>query len=87
MINSNYSIYYQAIVYRSKTWQLVSILRSFEHLAFDRTLEKNISEELSLFEFFIPLELENYFIELMNYFKSKKIVKDFKIEKNRFIKN
>lgn len=62
--------YYQATVERSKMWFLVAVLRSFEHLAFDRTLDKHEH----LFEFYVPQDLEHYFLEVMDYFQHEKIV-------------
>jgi hypothetical protein len=86
MIDS-YSLYYQATVYRSQTWQLVAILKSFEYLAFDRALEKSLSDQLSLFEFFVPHLLNNEFIDLMNYFKINGIVQDYIMLNNRFLQS
>lgn len=68
----SYSLYYQARVERSQTWYVVGILRSFEHLVFDRTLNK----QEGIMEYYIPHELEFYFLEIMAYFISQGIVKD-----------
>src|SRR3546814_7842172 len=45
-------------------WFFVGALRSFEHIAFDRTIDV----ESSIFEFFVPQDTEEYFVELMGYF-------------------
>lgn len=65
-----YCAYYQADLQRERCGFLVSVLRSFEHLAFDRTLDR----ETSRFEFFVPEDLETQFLELMDYFKKEGIV-------------
>ena len=43
-----YSLYFQAQVNKKETWFLAATLRSFEHLAFDRTVDK----QAGIFEFF-----------------------------------
>lgn len=63
-------LYYQATVERSKCWFLVAVLRSFEHVAFDRTLDVAQSR----FEFFVPADMEAIFLELMDYFQKTGIV-------------
>ena len=62
--------YYQAHVVRKECCFLVAILRSFEHLLFDRTLDKNES----IFEFFVPVDNEKTFLELMQYLEKKEVV-------------
>lgn len=64
------SAYYQASIDRSQCGFMVAVLRSFEHLVFDRT----ISKASSRFEFFVPHELESTFVELMDYFVAHNIV-------------
>lgn len=53
----SYCSYYQAHIKRPYCWFLVAVLRSFEHVAFDRTIDKNNS----IFEFFVPHDTEKYF--------------------------
>ena len=65
-----YGLYYQAKVDPAKCWYFVAILRSFEHLAFDRTYDK----QESIFEFFLPPGNEKTFLELMDYFQHEGIV-------------
>ncbi len=67
-----YSLYYQAHVKREYCWLFVGALRSFEHLVFDRTLDK----ARSLFEFFVPEAYEAHFLEIMHYFIERHIVHD-----------
>lgn len=76
-----YCSYYQAKLDRPKSWFLVAVLRSFEHLAFDRTLNK----EESLFEFFVPPTNEKYFLELMDYMKAQGVVVELNHLPNRLM--
>ncbi len=64
--------YYQAQVDPAHGWFFVGVLRSFEHMAFDRTLDV----QKSIFEFFVPQDTENYFLDLMDYFKKEEIIFD-----------
>ncbi len=54
-------------------------MRSFEHLAFDRTVDK----ETSTFEFFVPRDLESTFLEVMEYFKKEGIILELTSLPNR----
>ena len=74
-----YCAYYQAHLQRERCGFLVSVLRSFEHLAFDRTLDR----ESSRFEFFVPQDLEPHFVELMNYFVKEGVVLKYEKLPNR----
>jgi hypothetical protein len=78
-MESLYCSYYQAHVQRELTLYVVAALRSFEHLAFDRTLDP----ETSLFEFFVPTSTEEYFLTLMNYLQSEGLVHGLKKIPNR----
>jgi hypothetical protein len=53
-MSSKYCVYYQADVTRHKCWFLVAVLRSFENIAFDRTLDK----QSSVVEFFVAPDRE-----------------------------
>ena len=75
-----YCIYYQAHIPREHCWFLTSILRSYEHVAFDRTLDK----EHSIFEFFVPEPMEPLFIKIMARFEKEGVVQDLKKLPNRF---
>lgn len=59
--------YYQAYVKPQTGWFVVAILKSFDHLCFDRT----INVENSIFEFFVPEELEQYFVEVMQWMEAE----------------
>ena len=77
----NYCKYYQAQVKRSECWFFAAILRSFEHMAFDRTLDlKN-----SIFEFFVPDAMEDQFLSLMDYFQDAGIVSNLQKLPNRLL--
>jgi hypothetical protein len=71
--------YYQARVKKEDVWFLTAVLRSFEHMAFDRTINK----EESLFEFFVAPALEETFLAIMEYFKKHDIVYDLQKLPNR----
>ncbi|HZW61449.1 MAG TPA: hypothetical protein VFF04_04430 [Candidatus Babeliales bacterium] len=75
----SYCLYYQAHIRQSHCWFFVAALRSFEHVAFDRTF--NVDE--SVFEFFVPPTMEPFFLEFMEYFKQQGIVSELKQLKNR----
>jgi len=74
-----YCAYYQAQINKKETWYFTATLKSFEHVAFDRTLNK----EMGLFEFFVPEDQENIFIELIEYFVKQNIVHNVRKLSNR----
>ncbi len=74
-----YCSYYQADIERKQTWFFVAVLRSFEHLCFDRTLDK----KTGTFEFFVPPKLEPYFLEVMEHMVKSGIASNFKKLENR----
>lgn len=76
---NDYCLYYQAQVPRDKTWFLVGILRSYEHLVFDRTIDK----EKGIFEFFVPEDLETHFLELMALLENRRTIQNLQKLKNR----
>lgn len=57
-----YSLYYQASVVRTTSWFVVAILKSFDHVSLDRTIDV----QNSIFEFFVPHAMEAHFLEIMN---------------------
>ena len=73
--------YYQALVDRSSTWFVVAVLKSFEHMSFDRTLDI----EKGLFEFFVPSSTEKYFLTIMEYLTAQGYVHDLKKLPNRLL--
>jgi len=73
--------YYQAQVKREECWFFVGIMRSLEHMSFDRTLDL----ASSLFEFFVPESMEDQFLSIMDYFQKQGIVHDLKKLPNRLM--
>ncbi len=76
-----YCMYYQAHIPREYCWFLTATLRSYEHVAFDRTLDK----ERSIFEFFVPEPMEPLFSKGHGRFEKEGVVQDLKKLPNRFI--
>lgn len=74
-----YCSYYQAHVRRELCWFVTAALRSYEHIAFDRTLDT----ESSLFEFFVVPSTEDCFLEVMTYFQTEGLISDLKKISNR----
>ena len=74
-----YCSYYQAHVQRELCLYVVAALRSYEYIAFDRTLDA----ATSLFEFFVPPATEKYFLTLMDYLQSEGFIYDLKKLPNR----
>ena len=74
-----FSSYYQAEVDRKWTWYFVAILRSFEYLVFDRTLDKTTGT----FEFFVPEAMEKPFLDLLSYFEKEGILSQLRKVPNR----
>ena len=79
----DYCCYYQARIRKRDTWFLVAVLRSFEHMAFDRTLNK----AEGIFEFFVPVAHEPVFLELMRYFQDEQIATDLIKLPNRLVES
>lgn len=77
----HYCEYYQAIVDRQKTWFFTAILRSFEHVVFDRTLDG----DTGLFEFFVPVDQEEFFLQIIRAFEQLGVVTELKKLPNRFM--
>lgn len=74
-----YCSYYQALVDKTFCWYVVAILKSYEHLAFDRTLDT----QKNLFEFYVPASREQEFLQLMNYFQQQHLVNNLQKLPNR----
>lgn len=60
LLSTNYSVYYQARVQKEQAWMVTSAIRFLDHVAFDRTLDK----EQSIFEFFVSPDLEVEFLDV-----------------------
>lgn len=76
-----YSSYYQAYVDKNFCWYVVAILKSFDHLAFDRTLDT----PTNLFEFYVAPGREQEFENLMHYFEKNYLIRDLKKLPNRLM--
>lgn len=74
-----YCAYYRGKIKKELCWQFVAILRSFEHLAFDRSF----IVEGSIFEFFVPKELQTDFEYLMKYFEEVGLLSELEKLPNR----
>ena len=75
-----YCKYYQAKVNIPYTWFVTGVLRSEEHLVFERTLADSNNEVM---EFFVPKESEEKFIKIVQYFIEQGYLFDFKEKENR----
>ena len=78
---NQYCSYYQAHISKPDTLGCVSILKSFDHVCFDRTLDASTG----LFEFFVPELQEPFFLKLMHYFEKKGVVRNLKKMRNRLL--
>lgn len=79
----SYSIYYQARVQKELCWMVTSTLRFTEHVAFDRTVDK----EGSIFEFFVAPDLEEAFLDVAHKLLKKGVFLDLQKLPNRLIDN
>lgn len=76
----NYCKYFQAQIKPSECWFFVAILRSHEHLAFDRTFDKGTST----FEFLVPAGHVEPFLALMRMFADRGVITNLTELPNRF---
>lgn len=67
-------LYYQAEVPSSTCLYFVALLRSHEHLCFDRTVASP-SQELQIFEFFVPRQQQEEFENIMRWLTSTGLVR------------
>lgn len=77
----NYCLYYQAQIISKDVWFVVATLRSFEHLVFDRTLDK----ANSIFEFFVPEKNEKIFVDFLEHFKKIGLITYYSKLENRLL--
>lgn len=71
--------YFQARIQKEQTWLFVALLRSNEHLSFDRTI--NVDE--GRFEFFVPKDNVERFLTLMHQFETEGLVSELVCLPNR----
>ncbi|MBA3751421.1 hypothetical protein H0X06_01285 [Candidatus Dependentiae bacterium] len=74
------SFYYKASITKKDCWFFVAVLRSFEHLTFDRTCDV----PTSTFEFFVPEGNEKIFLELMRFLEKEGVVHTLQKGSNPF---
>lgn len=74
-----YCTYYQARIIEKECWFLVAVMRSFEHVSFDRTVDKTTST----FEFFVPPLFEETFLEIMEALRKEGVVVSLERLENR----
>ncbi len=77
----DYCMYYQATVTRTYAWFFVAIVRSYEHMMFDRTIDNNHS----IFEFFVPNDMHQQFIAVMHSLEEQGIVTQLRHMPNRLM--
>ncbi|MFA6534994.1 MAG: hypothetical protein WCS92_01930 [Candidatus Babeliales bacterium] len=75
-----YCQYYQATVNTPCTHFITGILRSHEHLVFERALDGRNS---SIIEFFVPQDSEAMFVDIMHHFVELGYVFSFGKKENR----
>jgi hypothetical protein len=68
--NERYSLYYHAQVKRELCWQLSAALKGTENVAFDRAVDS----KSGIFEFYVPEDTNDIFLQLMEYMKSQGVV-------------
>lgn len=71
--------YYLVRIKKEKAWFVTAAFKSFDHIAFDRTIDK----ESSTFEFFVAPESEATFLEIIAYFQSVDLVSTCTKTENR----
>ncbi len=70
--SSEYCFYYQGNIQRELCWYVTAALRSYDHMAFDRTLDP----ATSLFEFFVAPSMENQFLTVCAYFEQQGLLRN-----------
>lgn len=76
-----YGIYFQAHVPPSSCLLVIGILKSYEHVAFARTLHI----DKSIVEFFVTQETKESFLEIMTMFSRYNMVFDLQEMPNRLL--
>lgn len=71
--------YYQVTIDRKQGWFIGAALHSFEHLAFERTIDT----EAGINEYFVPPDLEEIFLNCLEGLKSLGAIKEYKKHPNR----
>jgi hypothetical protein len=76
-----YCSYYQVTIDRPAGWFVGATMHSFEHLAFERTIDA----QGGINEYFVPPQLEALFLECMQGLERLGVVKDIKKLPNRLL--
>ena len=76
-----FSLYFQAHVKKELCWMVSSTLKYVDHVAFDRTLDK----DESLFEFFVSPDCEDDFLDMMDKLAKRGVILTLKKMPNRLI--
>jgi hypothetical protein len=71
--------YYQAVVNVPYTWFITGVFRSEENFVFDRARE----DDSRVLEFFVPVDYEEKFLSIMQYFQDGGYVLSFEKIENR----
>ncbi|MGE0009186.1 MAG: hypothetical protein AB7F19_01480 [Candidatus Babeliales bacterium] len=77
----HYCVYYQVTIDRPAGWFVGATMHSFEHLAFERTIDAHAG----INEYFVPPKLEALFLECMQGLELLGVVKDIKKLPNRLL--
>ncbi len=75
------SLYYQAHIKREQCWFLTAVLRSYEHVAFDRTIDV----QNSIFEFFVPHHMHKEFLYVIQELEKRGVVLSYNQLPNRLV--
>ena len=73
--------YYQVTIDRPQGWFIGATMHSFEHLAFERTIDA----EAGINEYFVPQELEEQFLACIDGLVRMGAVKEVKKLPNRLV--
>lgn len=76
-----YSVYYQAHVQKELCWMVTATVRYLDHVAFDRTVDK----QGSIFEFYVAPDLEQEFLVVAQRLLERKVFLHLEKLPNRLI--
>ena len=74
-------LYYTANIDRHQSYYFVAIIKAFDNMVFDRTIDV----EQSLFEFFVAPAYEQLFLDVMARFAKEGLVANLQQSENRLI--
>lgn len=73
--------YFQAHIPVDKVWFVTAVIRGYEHVAFDRTIDVHNS----IFEFFVPRDMRVLFLDLMQNLQKKELITNLQELPNRLL--